>query len=78
MKNKETLEEFAERMAVKENKSSLFELAKKYIVLGAKWQAEQERMYSEEDILTSIELAMIQGLTIGQYRDLLIEQLKKK
>jgi hypothetical protein len=50
MKNKETLEEFAERMAVKENKSSLFELAKKYIALGAKWQAEQERMYSEEEV----------------------------
>jgi hypothetical protein len=45
----------------------------KYI---AKWQ--EERMYSEEDILTSIEAAMIQGLTLGEYRDLLIEQFKKK
>jgi hypothetical protein len=42
----------------------------------AKWQ--QERSYSEEDILTSIEAAMIQGLTLGEYRDLLIEQFKKK
>jgi hypothetical protein len=38
----------------------------------------QERMYSKEDILTNIELAMIQGLTLGEYRDLLIEQFKKK
>jgi hypothetical protein len=37
-----------------------------------------ERMYSEEDILTNIELAMIQGLTLGEYRDLLIEQFEKK
>jgi hypothetical protein len=35
-------------------------------------------MYSEEDILTNIELAMIQGLTLGEYRDLLIEQFEKK
>ena len=45
-------------------------------VEGAKWQ--QEKMYSEEDILINIELAMIQGLTLGEYRDLLIEQFKKK
>jgi len=39
-------------MAVKENKSSLFELAKKYIVLGAKWQQEQDKnKYSEEEVL---------------------------
>ena len=44
--------------------------------IGVKWQ--QERMYSEEEAITNIELAMIQGLTIGQYRDLLIEQSKNK
>ena len=46
------------------------------LVEFAKWQ--QERSYSEEDILINIELAMIQGLTLGEYRDLLIEQFKKK
>jgi hypothetical protein len=44
-------------------------------IAGATYQA--ERMYSEEDILINIELAMIQGLTLGEYRDLLIEQFKK-
>jgi len=32
------------------------------------------KMYSEGDILTNIESAMIQGLTLGEYRDLLIKQ----
>jgi hypothetical protein len=38
----------------------------------------EQKGYSEEDILINIELAMIQGLTLGEYRDLLIEQFKKK
>jgi hypothetical protein len=76
MKNKETLEEFAERMAVKENKSSLFELAKKYIVLGAKWQ--QERMYSEED-LDAFRKFMIQEQNFSKScLDVFVKQLKNK
>jgi hypothetical protein len=46
MKNKETLEEVAERMFVKEEQF-IFKL-------GAKWQ--QERSYSEEDILPLLEM----------------------
>jgi len=68
----ETLEEVAERLYPAEwdwkEKESFIE--------GAQWQ--QAKMYSEEDILINIELAMIQGLTLGEYRDLLIEQFKKK
>ena len=70
----ETLEEAAERIY----DDNLFDYEKyRYgFIDGAKWQA--ERMYSEEDILINIELAMIQGLTLGEYRDLLIKQFKKK
>jgi hypothetical protein len=73
----ETLEEAAEEFG---KNHSIYETAQDDAEYGfwhgAKWQ--QERMYSEEDILINIELAMIQGLTLGEYRDLLIEQFKKK
>jgi hypothetical protein len=63
-------------MAVKENKSSLFELAKKYIVLGAKWQ--QERMYSEED-LDAFRKFMIQEQNFSKScLDVFVKQLKNK
>jgi uncharacterized protein YacL (UPF0231 family) len=44
----------------------------------AKEMEKEWKGYSEEDILINIELVMIQGLTLGEYRDLLIEQFKKK
>jgi len=50
--------------------------ARKLWINGAKWH--MGRSYSEEEIITEVELAMIQGLTIGQYRDLLIEKFKNK
>ena len=45
----ETLEEAAGRCAIKENRSSLYELGMKYFIEGAKWQ--QEKMYSEEEVV---------------------------
>ena len=76
---KETLEEFAERVAVKENRSSLFELAKKYIVLGAKWQQQQDKkVYSEED-LDSFRKFMIQEQNFSKScLDVFVKQLKIK
>jgi hypothetical protein len=54
-------------------------LAKDVAIKYANWQKEQDKnKYSEEDILINIELAIIQGLTLGEYRDLLIEKFKKK
>ena len=45
----ETLEEAAGSCAIKENRSSLYELGMKYFMDGAKWQ--QEKMYSEEEVV---------------------------
>ena len=78
MEKQETLEEFAEREATEFYEKGTVEWNKfrQLIEVGGKWQ--QERMCGEEEAITNIELAMMQGLTIGQYRDLLIEQFKNK
>jgi hypothetical protein len=76
---KETLEEEAARHF---NKEDLVEgvniqyLLQCAFIAGAKCQ--EERMWSDEEVITQIKLAIKQGLDIRQYRDLLIEQYKKK
>ena len=78
-KKEETKQETTLEEAMNQNgyhESDYDKIWREGVEFGTKWQ--QERMYSEEEAITNIELAMIQGLTIGQYRDLLIEQFKKK
>jgi hypothetical protein len=74
---KETLEEAAERLAydsTEENKG--FPSMKRFIE-GAKWQ--QERMYSEEDILDAWELGAKEGLPLTrEKKEELFKQFKKK
>jgi hypothetical protein len=48
MKNKETLEEFALKIAKYENHTNINNEKYEAIILGAKWQA--KTMYSEEDM----------------------------
>ncbi len=75
---KETLEEFAERLCP--NKQVEYDM----IIEGAKWQ--QERSYSEEDIRNAIDYGAELGLSedIGnsfewtRKKDLWFEQFKKK
>jgi hypothetical protein len=77
----ETLEDFIKDVLQDEFFTNIAEhkKAERLIQIGANWQAEQDKnKFNEEDILINIELSMIQGLTLGEYRDLLIEQFKKK
>ena len=85
MKNKETLEEAAEKyclinnipidqMIVKTDRSCEFETPITMFIEGAKWQA--ERMYSEEEVIKIVEKSRETGLT-AEYL-LLTEQFKKK
>ena len=73
MKNKETLEEAAEKYWAKQpyNEDAFIE--------GAKWQ--QERMYSEEEVITLLE-SLVEHPTKPGYKrkDILkvIEQFKRK
>jgi hypothetical protein len=73
MKNKETLQEAAEKYAKQfdyaEDSSPQLDF-----IEGAKWQA--ERMYSEEEVIAIVEKSRETGLT-AEYL-LLTEQFKKK
>ena len=78
----ETLEEAAGSCAIKENRSSLYELGMKYFIEGAKWQS--ERSYSEEEVEDFIykvcgTVARLQGITLnGNHIDTAYKQFKKK
>jgi hypothetical protein len=84
MKNKETLEEAADKY-VEDFELSFYdtveeipvkEIAKKDFTEGAKWQ--QEKMYSEEDLLSAFEAGMMFiGEDKGSFREW-FEQFKKK
>jgi hypothetical protein len=71
----ETLEEVAEKYAERKSSSSVFQEAHKNdFIEGAKWQ--QERMYSEEEVIKIVEKSRETGLTAEFL--LLTEQFKKK
>ena len=75
MKNKETLEEAAEKYATNPGMMSyIFPEKREAFIKGAKWQ--QEKMYSEEDMIAIVEKSRETGLT-AEYL-LLTEQFKKK
>ena len=77
MKNKKTIEEAAGSCAIKENRSSLYELGMKYFIEGAKWQ--QERSYSEEEVLEIIrQYAFEEHLITSSKPDIWFEQFKNK
>jgi hypothetical protein len=83
MKNKETLEEFALKIAKYENHTNINNEKYEAIILGAKWQQEQNKnIYSEEDmrevILTSFLLGVDRGSYSKELEDKLIEQFKTK
>ena len=70
MKNKETLEEVAERYSANE-------LSQLGFINGAKWQ--QERSYSEEEVLETIrQYALEEHLITSSKPDKWFEQFKKK
>jgi hypothetical protein len=82
MKNKETIEEAAERL-YPTNIILDYDTNEDIRMIwtdGAKWQA--ERMYSEEDlrkaILTSFLLGVDRGIYSKEKEDKIIEQFKKK
>jgi hypothetical protein len=70
----ETLEEAAERYTINETDSTIKLISKYSFKDGAKWQ--QERMYSEEEVIAIVEKSRETGLT-AEYL-LLTEQFKKK
>jgi hypothetical protein len=78
MENKETLEEAADNYGFQvpyNGTNDFYDMTKvKYFIAGAKWQ--QERMYSEEEVIAIVEKSRVTGLT-AEYL-LLTEQFKKK
>jgi hypothetical protein len=80
MKNKETLEEAAEKYHNKISKKRNTQLGVPFedFTKGAKWQ--QERMYSEEEVHKIIESYqnMMENNPIHTHYDIWFEQFKKK
>ena len=77
----ETLEEAAGSCAIKENRSSLYELGMKYFIEGAKWQQEQDKKtYSEEEVYKIWKAGQEYWKTSGASITFeeFIEQFKKK
>jgi hypothetical protein len=79
MKNKETLEEFAERLCP--NKQVEYDM----ILEGAKWQQEQDKkLYSEEEVRNIVEQTIEKFYkhryveTKSEMKELWFEQFKKK
>ena len=60
MKNKETLEEAAERFAVNRSSADVFRKAhREDFIRGAKWQQEQDKnKYSEEEVVHIVQRLM--------------------
>ena len=72
----ETLEEAIKREYETRKFNSDFPFDPQSFKLGAKWQEEQERMYSEEEVIKIVEKSRETGLT-AEYL-LLTEQFKKQ
>jgi MoaA/NifB/PqqE/SkfB family radical SAM enzyme len=81
MKNKETLEEFAIKIAQLFGTKDSFEYIKNSVKYGAKWQQEQhKKLYSEEEVLEFTQKIIQQykfGNTNIEQMDLLKETLQQ-